>query len=349
MSQTPLKTAVLGLSEQTRLLIDCATKTGLFQIDAVADKDAELAQRIAAELHCRHYDDYRLAVMQSGIDVVFAAAPLHACAEYIHIALSKKLHVLRVAPPARTFEELGEFVRQAEGSQVQFGIAAPLRFNKASAAMRDYIEQNRSETIFLVTAQCGIGPSQEPWQRDPKLAGGGILLYNCYELFDQLVQCFGIPDEVYATATSQAPDRKQRLYVTEDTAIVTMKFVDTLTFNIIASKAVSPHTRMLTAYSKDKIIRLDENSLKVVDDHDNLVTETNESAMPSELMTQSLADFSQNITGVGQMPPVSSGADHLATMALMESAYLSARTGAPESPQRILQMSQNAMTRSLFK
>ena len=328
MAQTPLKTVVLGLNEQGRLLLECAQKTDAFKIEAVADKDAELAQKIAAKHNCRHYDDYRVAVMQSGIDVVFATAPMHACAEYIHIALSKKLHVFRVTPPSRTFEELGEFVRQAEDSQVQFGVAAMVRFNKAYIAMRDYIEQNHSDNTFLVTAQCGIGLSNDPWQRDPKLAGGGILLYNCYEIIDHLVQCFGMPDEVYAAATSQAPDRKQRLYVTEDTAIVTMKFVDTLTFNLIASRTLSPHTRTLIAYSKDKKICLNENNFKVVDDHDNILTETTEVATPLELMMQSLADFEQNINGTGQMPPISSGTDHLATMALMEAAYLSARTGA---------------------
>jgi predicted dehydrogenase len=348
MSQTPLKTVILGLNEQARLLIDCATKTDLFQIVAVADKDAELAQKIAAELNCRHYDDYRLAVMQSGIDVVFAAAPLHSCAEYIHIALDKKMHVFRIAPPARTFNELAEFVHQAEDRRVQFGVAAPLRFNKAYSAMRDYIEQDRGENIFLVTLQCGAGFLQEPWQRDPKLAGGGILLYDCYEMIDQLVLSFGVPDEVYAANTSQAHDRKQRLYVTEDTAVITMKFADTLTVNILASKALPPaHT--LIAYGRDGKVCVDQSRLTVVDDKNDLLKAVDEPAAHSELMMQSLADFSQSIAGAAQMPPVSSGADHLATMALMEAAYLSARTGVPESPQRILQMSQNAMTRHLFK
>jgi predicted dehydrogenase len=348
MSQTPLKTAVLGLNEQAKLLIDCATKTGLFQIDAVADKDAELAQNIAAEYNARHYDDYRVAVMQSGIDVVFATAPLHACAEYVHIALDKKLHVLGATPPARTFEELGEFVRQAAESEVQFGIAAPLRFNKAYTAMRDYIEQNRGENMYLVTVQCGVSPSQEPWQRDPKLAGGGILLYDCYEMIDQLVLSFGTPDEVYAANTSQASDRKQRLYVTEDTAVITMKFADTLTVNVLASKAL-PQARTLTAYGKDSKVCINQSRLTVVDNQNSLLRAADESATHSELMMQTVADFAQSIAGTAQMPPISSGADHLATMALVEAAYLSSRTGAPESPQRILQMSQNAMTRHLFK
>lgn len=348
MSQTPLKTAVLGLNDHARMLIDCATKTGQFQIDAVADKDAELAQKVAADLNCRHYDDYRLAVMQSGIDVVFAAAPLHACAEYIHIALDKKMHVLRIAPPARTFNELTEFVRQAAENEVQFGIAAALRFNKAYIAMRDYIEQNRGENIFLVTLQCGVGLSQEPWQRDPKLAGGGIILYDCYEMIDQLVLSFGTPDEVYAANTSQAHDRKQRLYVTEDTAVITMKFADTLTVNVLASKAL-PQARILIAYGRDSKVCIDQSRLTAVDDQNNLLSATDEPATHSELMMRMLADFSQSIAGAAQMPPVSSGADHLAAMALMEAVYLSARTGAPESPQRILQMSQNTMTRHLFK
>lgn len=348
MSRTPLKTAILGLNEQARLLIDCATTTGLFQIDAVADKDAELAQKAAAELNCRHYDDYRVAVMQSGIDVVFAAAPLHACAEYIHIALDKKLHVLRIAPPARTFNELAEFVQQAQSSEVQFGVAAPQRFNKAYTAMRDYLEQDRGENIFLVTLQCGVGRSQEPWQRDPKLAGGGILLYDCYEMIDQLVRSFGMPDEVYAANTSQAHDRKQRQYVTEDTSVVTMKFADTLTVNVLASKALPPaHT--LIAYGRESKVCVDHNRLTAVDNQNNLLKSADEPATRSELMLQTLADFEQSITGDGQLPPVSSGADHLAAMALMEAAYLSSRTGAPESPQRILQMSQTMMTRRLFK
>ncbi|MDO8302783.1 MAG: Gfo/Idh/MocA family oxidoreductase [Sedimentisphaerales bacterium] len=349
MAQTPLKTVILGLNEQGLLLLECAKKTGFFEIEAVADKDAELAQKTAAEYKCKHYDDYRLAIMQSGVDVVFAAAPLHTCAEYIHIALDKKMHVLRISPPARTFEELTNFVRQAANSDVQFAVASLLRLNKAFAAFREYVEQNRNDNLFLVTAQCGIGQSQYPWQRDPKLAGGGILLYNCYEIIDQLVLSFGTPDEVYAVNTSQAPDRKQRLYVTEDTSVITMKFADTLTVNVIASKTLWPHERILTAYGKDRKVCIDEIRLTITDNLNTFSEKAHESATTSELMIRFLADFAQNIIGTEQAQPLSNGADHLATMALMESAYLSARTGAPESPQRILQMSQNMLTRYLIK
>jgi predicted dehydrogenase len=349
MSQTPLRTAVLGLTEQGQLLLECAAKTQLFKIDTVADKDTELAKKIAAEYGCGHYDDYRIAVMQNGLDVVFAAAPLHTCAEYIYTALSKKLHVLRIVPPARTLNELAEFVRLADDSGTVFAIASPLRFNKTFTALREYLEQNKIENISLVTVQCGCDQHQQPWQRDPKLAGGGIFLYNCYEMADQIVQSFGMPDEVYAVHASQAPDRQQRLSVTEDTAVITMKFADTLTISVVASKILKPNTYLLNAYGREHNVFIDGDTLSIFDVQNNLLEKFEESAKLPELMFWLLENFVQSIIAPDQKELVSSGTNHLHTMALIESAYLSARTGAPESPQCILQMSQDSMARYLAK
>jgi UDP-N-acetyl-2-amino-2-deoxyglucuronate dehydrogenase len=349
MSQTPLKTAILGLNEEGRMLIECAANTNLFKVEAVADKDVELAQKIAADYDCRYYDDYRLAITQTGLNVVFAAAPLHTCTEYIHAALGKKLHVLRIAPPARTCEELAEFVHQSDGNGVNFAVAATLRFNRTFTAMREYLAQNKIENVSLVVARCGMGKLQESWQRDPKLAGGGVLLYKCYEMIDQIIHCFGMPDEVYAVHTSQATDRQQRLSVTEDTAVVTMKFADTLTINVIASKTLPPQSCELNIYGKEKKVFLDTDRLRISDDQNCPTEEVKEPAVKTELMSRLLVNFVQSIANPVDVQPLSSGTDHLKTMAVIESAYLSARTSAPESPNRILQMSRNTMTGYLIK
>ena len=349
MGQITFKTAVLGLNEQGRLLLECAAASGLFQIEVVADKDIELAQKTAQEHGCRHYDDYRMAVMQTGVDVIFAAAPLHTCAEYIHAALSKKLHVIRIAPPARTCDELAGFVCQAADSDSKLAIVSSLRFNNAFASLCEYLHEANSENISLVTLQCGLGASQESWQRDPKLAGGGILLYNCYEMIDQLVFNFGLPDEVYAIGTSQAPDRQQRLSVTEDTAVVSMKYSDTLTINIIAGRTVKPQESILHAYGKDGVFSIDTNTFSIFDASNKLKKKITEPAKGPELISRFLDNFAQNILSPEKTLPLSQGQSHLKTMALIEAAYLSSRTGTPESPNRILAMSQNTMARYLFK
>jgi predicted dehydrogenase len=341
MNQPPLRTAILGLTEQGRMLLECAAKTNLFKIEAVADKDGELAQKFGRRYDCRHYDDYRLAVMPGGLDVVFAAAPLHTCAEYIHAALDRKLHILKVAPPARTFNELAEFVRQANDAGVSFAVSSNLRFSRAYTALREYLEQNCIEDILLVTARCSEDQSDEPWQRDPKLAGGGVLLCSCYELLDQLIQNFGTPDEVYSVHTSHAPDRQQRLYVTEDTAVVTMKFSDTLTANIIASNTLTTGTKILEAYGRRENILVENGQFSIFDNQNKLIKKISETASISELTSQLLANFAESIADPVKTPPLSSGTSHFRTMAVIESAYLSARTGSPESPARVLQMSQN--------
>ncbi|GAI30341.1 unnamed protein product, partial [marine sediment metagenome] len=56
MSEGKLKTAVLGLNDQGRLLLEVASQIDYFEIAAVADKDTKLAESIAAEYECTAYD-----------------------------------------------------------------------------------------------------------------------------------------------------------------------------------------------------------------------------------------------------------------------------------------------------
>jgi hypothetical protein len=128
-----------------------------------------------------------------------------------------------------------------------------------------------------------------------------------------------------------------------------MRFADTLTINITAGRTIKPKESVLNAYGKDINFCINSGSLSLFDSSDNLQEKTKESAKPPELTSRLLAHFAQNIKSASDACLISSGADHLKTMALIESAYLSARTGSPESPNRILQMSQNGMTRYLFK
>jgi hypothetical protein len=51
-----------------------------------------------------------------------------------------------------------------------------------------------------------------------------------------------------------------------------------------------------------------------------------------------LKDFAQSILSPDENKLCSSGRENLKDMAVIESAYLSARTGFPEEPGRILQM-----------
>ena len=63
-----------------------------------------------------------------------------------------------------------------------------------------------------------------------------MLLHDCYALIDQLLWSFSIPEQVYALKTNQAPDKQQRLYLTEDTALVCLRFTDALMGSLVATR-----------------------------------------------------------------------------------------------------------------
>lgn len=342
MSEGKLKTAILGLGDRAKLLLEAAYKSDYFQIQAVADKDTELAKKTAQKYECKDYDDYRRLITENQLDVLLVAAPAHCCSGNIQAAMKKKFNVLTLAPPAKSFEEAVEFVHLAEEKDIKFVVANTDRFAKSFLALREFLQEARVEQIFLITAFCNTdGRGYPAWQNDPKLAGGGVLLHNCYEIIDQLIWNFAMPQQVYSLNSSTAGDRGQRLYLTEDTAVVTMKFTDTCSGNLTASRCttIGPEQEFLKVYGKDKILTV-SNTRFIISDACGKVSEQFEYSDDDKLccMTEVLKNFALSILSPDKNKLCSSGRENLKNMAVIESAYLSARTGMPEEPERILQM-----------
>ena len=341
MSENRLKTAILGLNNDGRLLLKAASKSDYFQIQAVADKDRKLAESVALEHDCPAYDDYRQLIIQNQLDCLLVAAAMYSCDEHIRTAMRKKFNVLKLAPAARNFEETAEFVRLAEDENIKFAIANPSRFAQSFIAFRQFLQEGKIEQIFLVTAICAVG-NQRPsaWQTDPKLAGGGVLLRNCYEIIDEIVWNFATPQQVYCIKTSTAGDKQQRSYLTEDTAVVTMKFTDTFIGNLIVSKAFGPEQEFLKVYGKDKILTVSNTQFTVSDGFGQVSEELEYDDDQLVWYTALLKNFALSIVSPDKNKLCSSGRENLTNMAVIESAYLSARTGMPEEPAKILQMAQ---------
>ncbi len=345
MQDAKLKTAVLGLNDEGQFLLKTASESEYFQIEAVADKDTELAEKTASEYECSAYDDYRQLVIQNQFDCLLAAAPIHSCAEYLRAGIKKKFNVLKTAPSARNYEQAAEFVRLAEDHGIKFAVVNPGRFAESSLAFRQFLQDGGIEQISLITAVCNFGRCLCPsWQTDPKLAGGGVLLQDCYQIIDQIVWNFGIPQQVYSLNTNQAEDRKQRLYLTEDTAIVTMKFADTSFGNLIATRTFGPQQTTLKIYGKDKILALSEKKFTVNDGQGRLIEESDYNDDQACRTEKLLENFALSILSPDKNRLCSSAAENLKNMAVVESAYLSARTGMPEEPGKILEMTKTEVT-----
>ena len=351
MSEGKLKTAVLGLNERGRLVLDSAHAAEYFQIEAVADTDTNLAEKMAEEYKCAAFDDYRqlITAMDSSLNpegrALLVAAPIHSCDEHVRLAIKKNFNVLKLAPGARDFEEAVELVCLSEDNGVKLAVANPGRYAGSFLALHEYLQQDRIEQIFLLNAFCSFGNEQYPgWQSDPKLAGGGVLLHHCYQIIDQILWNFSVPQQVYSLHTNQAQDKQQRLYLAEDTAVVTMKFTDTFIGNLIASRrsGIGPRQEFLQIYGKDRILKVSRSQFTVSDGLGEVCEQVEYEHDPKSCMTGLLKNFALSIFLPDKNRLCSSGRENLKNMAVMESAYLSARTGFPEEPARILQMPSGA-------
>jgi predicted dehydrogenase len=334
-----LKTAILGLNEEGRLLAQAVHRSGLYQIQALADKDAKLAERIAAEYDCPCYDDYRQLIIQNQLDCLLVAEAIYACDEYVRMAMKKKFNILKLAPPARNFQETIELVRLAENENVKFAVANHRRFAKSYLALQRFLREEVLEQISLVTAVCSFGDIKHPpWQTDPQLAGGGVLLRNCYQIIDQIICSFNTPQMVYCLNTSHAEDRQQRLYLTEDTALVTMKFSDILSGNLIAAKTFGPGKQVLTVYAREKILTVSDSLFTVTDTEGKPIEQVQYEDDRFGSMTRLLENFALSLLLPAENKLASTARENLRNMAVIETAYLSARTGMPEEPAKILQL-----------
>jgi len=347
MSEGKLNVAILGLDEEGQLLVKAASEIDCFQIVAVADRDANLAEKVAAEYKCARYDDYRQLVIQNQLDCLLVAAGMHSCDEHIRAAMKKKFNILKLAPAARNFEEAVGFVRLAEDENIRFAIANPYRFARSFCAFRQFLQEGRIEQVFLITAFCNVGEGpRAPWRTDPKLAGGGVLLWDCHQIIDQLMLNFPIPQQIYSVSTSRAADKQQRLYLTEDTALVTMKFSDTLAGSLTAFRRAGPGAgqQLLSVYGKDKILMVNQNRFTVTDVLGQIIEQTNfDDDMPC-CIKKLLKDFALSILLPQENKLCSSAKENLKNMAVIEAAYLSARTSMPEEPVKVLQMAQLSPT-----
>jgi predicted dehydrogenase len=345
MATETLTAAVLGLDQKGWLLLDAASRAGCFEIKAVADQDPQKVGKAAAKYKCEPYTDYRQLIVQNQLDCLLLSTDIHAYGEHLKTAIKRKFNILKLAPPARNFEEASEYVQMAQSEKVKFAVANPARFSPSFITAHELILQGHIEHVYLITGYCSIAVADRPsWYDDPKLAGGGVLMHDCYPLIDQVLWSFPVPAQVYALNTNGAPDKQQRLYLTEDTSVVSLRFTDALVGNITATRRneVGPNEMSVKIYGKDALLTVTENlvTLNTPTGRDNQRWQYGQD--DQDTMRRLLSCFARSITNPQEPSLVTTAAEGLNNMAVLESAYLSARTGFPEEPARILQLGRSA-------
>jgi len=346
MSIGKLKTACLGLGRGAPQLLDLASSTGLYEIISVADSLLANAQQTAQKYNCTAFDDYRQFILQNDIDILIVAEPLYKCAEFIKAAINKKNHILKLIPTAANFEQAAELINLAGKNNVKYLTACPARFAPGFERLSDYLKTVDRRHFYFINACASFGsdffqPVISYAQADRKLSGGGVLLNDCFELLSLIIENFSLPQQIYALTTNQSLDKKAKQYLGEDTITVSLTFNDGLIGTFLAAQHTGTAvTSPVRIYGAEQNIVATPNRLAVYDNNDSLITEHKYPLKNEKCITEMFIDMGRAILEPDKYKLRNNPRLDLATMAFIEAAYLSAKTGMPESPRKFFEISE---------
>jgi len=339
MAEKRFKTAILGLDECGLLLAECVSQLHRFELTAIADKDLGLCERTAEKLGCEYCDDYRLLITQHDLDCLVICEGLHSCEEYIRMAMRKKTHIFKQSPMARSFEEACELVKLSEKENVGYFTGVGLRYSRGFMVLRDFINSGQLDHINQINVQCFTSGKNYPsWQSDWKLSGGGVLLYDCYEIIDFLNESFSLPEHIYCLYTNKANDRKQRQYLTDECVILSLRYADGLIGSITTSNICGPAGIQIQVCGSNKTFTATKNSLIVCDNYGSVLERYTYRDTDLDIVKQALSEFWGFLVSSDKKRGILRIRENLENMAFIEASYLSGRTGTSEDASRILEM-----------
>lgn len=332
----------------------------IFRVCAIADRDRELAEELGREYDAHAYDDFRSLMVEEALDVVFLALPTFLCGECISAAAKKGIHVFKEAPLARSVPEGVQWVKLMEKAGLRFHVSAQKRFGPGYLEGHRLLAEGVIGEVFLARGESFVNYEGDfSWRGDPVLAGGGVLQEMTYHMIDQITWNMGAPERVYALHSNRcnkratvraqlhsgrehrgddghgesgdaARTRPSPPYRTEDTVTLTMKFPDGGVGNVLSSWMSGPERERLTIHGTEGTMEVATNLMRITDPAGKVQVEETYEVDETWLLAQQIRHFADSLVDE-EIEPVSTGREHLLNVAVIESAYLSARTQMPET------------------
>ncbi len=327
-----IKVGLIGVGGSGAEVLDALLACPGVELVAIADRDTKLTDSKAHTLGIRGYDDSRSMMIEQPLEALFVTAPPHACGEILRLAASRRLPVWKQTPLARRFEQAIRLTQWFEQAGCPLVVAGGWRFEPAFRAVQGKIEQ--LGRFFLGRADVATcWPEQLGWRGDNERAGGGAILHVAYEAIDAVVALMGVPQEVLAATSRSARPDVAHAYDTEDTCVVVCRYAEAAAA-VTGCWSASPEGQTMSFHGPGGSLFFDATGVTIRSPQGRKIARRLRKS--SNIYSAQIEAF---VAGVVAGEPLSSTApEHLSAMAVVEAAYLSARTGEPESPDRLFRL-----------
>ena len=330
-----MKVGLMGLGRGGRQLAEALLASSWCDLVAVAGSKPEQIESFTEDHPgIAAGDDFRSLIVANPLDALFVAVPPFRRGKYLTLANDHGLPVWMLPPAARRFDEAIEIMAQSERAGYPVVVARSWGFEPA--LQPDAVGLDQFGRFFFARGNVMTClPDDLDWRGDSVRAGGGVLLDCGYGLIDTVVQVMGMPSSVHAAAKGVSRPGGRFPYDTEDTTAVVCQFRGGAMAVISACWTSGPERWELELHGTGGSVHIDRDRVVCRDrPGETPLREQPRSADPfSPLIEDFLSALGSNAANV--RPPLR---EHLPTMAVIQAAYLSARTGQPESPSTIFQM-----------
>lgn len=275
------------------------------------------------------HTDWRVLLAQTNLQAVLLAGSTRLDLEVAAAATQRGLHVWRLPPLARTFSAGAELLdalrRQGTIHQV-----ASWWEHVSDHAWHELQWPEDFKPLYAELRAAGPGPSVKSWRASATEAAGGALADVGCNLLEVLVAVRGLPETVTA-AIGAFGNESGAARETEDAALVILRYAGGGTGLVRAAWDLPPDEQWLALHGMAAGVRISPQEVQLLGP-DGAIRDRR--PLPDDFLAGDLQRFVQRVGGDARDRAAATLERHLAVSAVLESVYLAARTGQPESPRK---------------
>ncbi len=329
--------AVIGLAEPAGTILDGLRSTPGLKVVGLADAERERLEHFAESTGLGVYDDHRTMLLETRPEIVFVNVPRHQEAELLALAAELGIALWKPYPLGRDFDEAVSFVKRFAKANLGLYVSSPYRYCGGYEPLAHWLgtlgQVHLIEDEYFLPAELGCPVTG--WRASKAQAGGGVLLEGAYSGLELITSQFGLPELVHCVTKTGLCGQSERPYETEDLSLVELSFGSGTLGYSVALRAAAQAGRQTVWHGAGGQLSLGPGSVsfKPMDGKAILRRFRDRAAKPYERQAGELVQVLR-----GEQAGTSTGREHLLPMAVIEAAYLSARTGQPESPSHFYEL-----------
>jgi predicted dehydrogenase len=336
-----LRAVVIGLGGVGELTLQSLLDDDGVDVVGVGDKDARVGKAFGERFSLPHYTDNRQLLVKERPAVAFLSVPPMVRPELVWACAERGVHVWMESPLGRSVEEALAMVRRMEKAGLKLSVGTQWRFAPGYRCAKEYVSELGE--VFLARAHYlfNWGPRLS-WRGDRESAGGGAMIDLGYHPVDLLQWVMGVPEEVYGAVAfghraTELPDGEVLpVYDTDDTAAVVLRYVSGSMATVVTTRASGPISEEVTLHGRKGSLRATSENCTVRDADGNVIDHLAGEPAPREAFARQARAFVEAVR-TGAEFYEASARENLLNLATIEAVYLSARTGEPERPLKMLE------------